>query len=139
MKIIILIIIVCLFVTCPAHAQEIDALQSIEGTVWFYTGRPGRVSTTYLGFYEGYVYLNMRIESECFNHTAPLPSTYIDLPGIGLFWYKYSDTAPWRVGILFPLIGRGIQSCILLCLAADNILSQSQDKSLPEDFCSQVE
>ena len=148
MKRTILAVLMVVLVSVPCVAQDEEPVESIEGTVWSYFYNPGmgRPPIRYVGFYDGHVYSSYDGELGCFRTTEFLPSAYVDLLGIGLFWYKSLclENIPlvcqWRTGILFPLIKIGIQSCIVIpCLRDDNMVSLVKDKSLPQDFCSQVE
>ena len=132
MKQVILITIFCFFVTNPVHAQEVVSSKSIEGTVWVYTVFPGmgRPYVEYIGFYDDLLYTSYIRSYECFHTVESSSRGYIDLPCIALFWHKK------RVGILFPLIGVGIQSCIPIpCPFQDHTLKLVPDISLPDDFC----
>ena len=148
MKKTFLVALMVALVSTPCFAQEVDPIVSIEGTVWSYRPLCSGPFTcgTLLGFYKGRVYsYNIRV-AECFGNPEPSPSTYIDLPGFGLFWYNHYclqtnlPICQWRVGMLFPLIGRGTHSCVgIPCLLDTKTLKLIPEKSLPEDFCSQEE
>jgi len=142
-KTILTSLIVLMFAT-PCLAQDKEPIKGIEGTVWHF--RPscmGPCPGSLLGFYDGHVYYYNARVSDCFHPYIPDTGTYIDLPGIGLFWYNdyclqgtLLPVCQWRVGMLFPLIGKGIHSCIVLpCFLSDKELRLIPDKSLPEDFC----
>ena len=94
----ILITVVCLFITCPVYAQEVNSLLSLNKTMWGINGEP------YISFYR----LGIYSPSSCNRRPGGL---YIDLPGVS-FWY-YGELFPlgltFYYGIFFPLIGVGYE------------------------------
>jgi len=144
----IFIIACCLLVNYPLCAYEIDSPLSIEGTIWGHLHCSSVVGCFYydqVGFYDGHIYRSV-YQYGCFYRTSKsLPAGYIDLPGIGLFWYTNYCMKDQPLlcqrnkGLLYPTTGKGIRFCPggISC-AGENSLELLSFLSLPEDICNAV-
>jgi hypothetical protein len=164
MKKIILITILCCWVSSAVQAQEASGLLSIDGTVWsFLTARDcGRMcqrGPAYIGFDDGLLYAG---GSECCEEPWHCvwskdpewnTGTYVELPGVAFFWlaerwYDWQNPnqpGPFYqgwMGAVYPSLGLGSISCIGLCLLANppiQTISIVPDLSLPDDICESNE
>lgn len=109
MKKTILITIICFWVTCLVHAQEVDSLLSINNTLWELTFVSIKAR---IGFYQGDVYYLARD-----NSSEKADGFCIDLFGVGVFGHvldlPYSNTL--CIGALFPVVALGIWCTLGWC------------------------
>jgi hypothetical protein len=140
MKKIILITILCCWVSGPVQAQEASQLQDLEGAVWLNSH-----NLTVRGFYEGDVYVLRDDAADCLIPYSPPRAGYSPLGGYYLNpeFTHVRRSGFFEYGFLLPTRGRGISVCLptgcMVCCQGDGFrllqMVLTTEYSLPEDIC----